>query len=100
MIISSTPGPDMQFGHAMAYEQISPSNNEYQVAALSSQRVNDYRALSKTIKNATRSYLTPDDLNRSLDMRNRNQTLMLEPSYKRVRNDNLWNEKHALSPRW
>lgn len=41
-----------------------------------------------------------DETNRSHDIRNRNLTLMLDHSYQRVKNENLWNEKLRLSPKF
>lgn len=94
-----TSSEELTHAYTAAYEQISPNQSFMKAACLSSQRVNDYSALARTGRDFTRSFLNPDEVNRSLNIRNRNQTLMHEPSYKRQTNDNLWNLNEALSPR-
>lgn len=70
-----------------------------QSACVASSRLNHYQALADTIKLKQRHYLDDAaELRRSHDIRNHNHTLMFDPKYKSILNDNLWNEKGRLSP--
>ena len=103
MLISSSPKTyGLDHGNCSVIEKSEDPDSpitKLKNHCVSSQKVNDHFGLTKSVSINTRSYSKGDEVNRSLDIRHYNQTLLLEPSYKRVANDNLWNERKALSPR-